>query len=63
MKIKITLVAFLSFFQLSIGQVIINELDCDTPSIDDQEFVELKSDTPNFLLDGYVVVFFNGNPA
>ncbi len=45
------------------GQIVINELDCDTPSIDDEEFVELKSDTPNFALDGYVVVFFNGNTS
>lgn len=43
------------------GQVVINELDSDTPSIDDKEFVELKSTTPNFSLDGYVLVFFNGN--
>lgn len=43
----------------SYGQVVINELDSDTPSIDDKEFVELKSATPNFSLDGYVLVFFN----
>ena len=42
-------------------QLVINELDCDTPGIDDMEFVELLSDTPNFPLDGYVVVFFNGS--
>lgn len=46
---------------ISSGQVVINELDSDTPSIDDKEFVELKSVTPNFPLDGYVLVFFNGN--
>lgn len=46
---------------LSYGQVVINELDSDTPGIDDKEFVELKSATPNFSLDGYVLVFFNGN--
>ncbi len=50
-------------FQLSFGQVVINELDCDTPGVDDKEFVELKSDTPNFSLDGYVVVFFNGSDS
>lgn len=43
------------------GQVVINELDSDTPSTDDREFIELKSTTPNFPLDGYVLVFFNGN--
>lgn len=46
----------------SYGQVVINELDSDTPGIDDKEFVELKSAVPNFSLDGYVLVFFNGNP-
>jgi len=43
------------------GQVFINELDSDTPSTDDREFIELKSTAPNFPLDGYVLVFFNGN--
>ena len=42
------------------GQVVINELDTDTPSTDDMEFVELKSITPNFSLNGYVLVFYNG---
>lgn len=45
----------------AVGQVVINELDCDTPGIDNMEFVELLSATPNFPLDGYVVVFFNGS--
>ena len=45
----------------SYGQIVINELDSDTPGIDDKEFVELKSTVPNFSLDGYVLVFFNGN--
>jgi hypothetical protein len=44
----------------SYGQVVINELDSDTPSTDDKEFVELKSTTPNLSLNGYVLVFFNG---
>ena len=43
--------------------VVINELDCDTPGIDYQEFIELKSETPNFPLDGYVLVFFNGSTS
>jgi len=45
------------------GQVVINEVDADTPSADDKEFIELKSATPNFSLDGYVLVFFNGTTA
>lgn len=42
------------------SQVIINEFDSDDSSTDDMEFIELKSDTPNFSLNGYVLVFFNG---
>jgi len=45
------------------AQVVINELDSDTPSTDDREFIELKSTVPNFPLDGYVLVFFNGNAS
>ncbi|TXI66761.1 MAG: T9SS type A sorting domain-containing protein [Flavobacterium sp.] len=41
------------------AQVVINELDSDTPGSDVLEFVELKSATPNFSLNGYVLVFFN----
>lgn len=43
--------------------VVINELDSDTPGVDDKEFVELKSATPNFALDGFILVFFNGSAA
>ena len=59
----ITSIVSLFICQIISGQIVINELDCDTPSIDDKEFLELKSETPNFNLDGYVVVFFNGNPT
>ena len=53
----------------SFSQIVINELDCDTSqtidtvvdNIDKHEFLELLSETPNFPLDGYVVVFFNGS--
>ena len=45
------------------GQLVINELDSDTPGIDNEEFLELLSETPNFPLDGYVVVFFNGSAS
>src|SRR6187402_4001166 len=44
----------------SFAQVVINEIDADTPSTDTMEFIELKSATANFSLDGYVLVFFNG---
>lgn len=46
---------------MAIGQVLINELDCDSPGVDDMEFLELLTETPHFPLDGYVVVFFNGS--
>lgn len=64
MKKKLLAVILLFFACTTLfSQVVINELDCDTPGIDDQEFVELKSDTPNFSLDGYVLVFFNGSSS
>ena len=47
--------------QFSFSQVVINELDCDTPSTDTKEFIELKSSDPNFALDGYVLVLYNGS--
>jgi len=40
--------------------VVINEVDADTPGIDSEEFVELFGD-PGAPLDGLVVVFYNGN--
>ena len=49
------------FSNIASGQIVINELDSDTPSTDDREFIELKSTVPNFPLDGYVLVLFNGN--
>lgn len=55
--------AFLSLFFgfVSYGQVVINEMDTDTPSTDDKEFIEFKSAVPNFPMDGYVLVMFNGS--
>ena len=63
MKKSIILLILLLGFQFSFGQIVINELDCDTPGIDNLEFLELKSDVPNFPLDGFVVVFFNGSAS
>ncbi|MEO5789749.1 MAG: endonuclease I, partial [Gelidibacter sp.] len=60
-KYSITFFLFIVFSSMALSQVVINELDCDTPGIDDKEFVELLSETPNFPLDGYVLVFFNGS--
>ncbi|NNE27507.1 MAG: T9SS type A sorting domain-containing protein [Saprospiraceae bacterium] len=61
MKYLLVLAAFVMTSTVAISQLVINELDCDTPGIDDMEFLELLSDTPNFPLDGFVVVFFNGS--
>ena len=42
-------------------QVVINEIDADQTGTDTGEFIELKSTNPNFSLNGYLVVLFNGN--
>ncbi len=55
------LLLFLLFCNVSFAQtVVINELDCDQTSTDTAELIEFKSSVPNFSLDGYVLVFFNG---
>ena len=59
MPLKILSTLFLFFGFISSAQVVINEIDADNPGSDIFEFVELKSSTPNFPLDGYVLVFFN----
>ena len=59
---KITFIVILLISGLVWSQdIVINELDADSPSIDTAEFVELKSVTPNFSTDGYILVFFNGS--
>lgn len=60
---KITLLLALALAGTSFGQIVINELDADQTSTDTEEFIELLSATPNFSLDGYIVVLFNGNSA
>ncbi|WP_298116195.1 endonuclease [Flavobacterium sp.] len=57
-KLLLPIVFFCSFSMNA--QIFINELDCDTPSTDDKEFIELKSSTAFFPLDGYVLVLYNG---
>lgn len=42
------------------AQFVINEVDADQPAADTQEFVEIYG-TPGASLDGYLLVFFNGN--
>jgi len=58
---KIFPLFILLIFQFSNAQIVINEVDSDSVGTDTKEFIELKSDTPNFPLDGYVVVLFNGS--
>ncbi len=53
----------LTAFSVSNAQIVINEIDPDTPSTDTKEFIELKSASPLFALDGYVLVFFNGSAS
>ena len=60
LKKSITLL-ILIIHQVLFSQIVINEVDCDTPSTDTKEFIELKTVTPHFALDGYVVVLFNGS--
>jgi hypothetical protein len=61
---RVLLALFLFITSYSWSQVlVINELDADTPSVDTKEFIELKSQTPNFSTDGYILVFFNGSTS
>jgi len=41
--------------------IVVNEVDSNTPGVDNMEIIELKSASPNFSLDGYVLVLFNGS--
>lgn len=61
---KIIVLLLITICSNSWSQVLlINELDADTPSIDTMEFIELKSQSPNFSTDGYILVFFNGSSS
>lgn len=43
------------------AEILINEVDADTPGTDAAEFIELyDGGVGNYLLDGYVVVLYNG---
>ncbi|SRX52282.1 T9SS type A sorting domain-containing protein [Aequorivita sp. CIP111184] len=58
---KITFIASLLFYTISFSQIHINEVDVDQTGTDVSEFVEILSDSPNFSLEGYIVVFYNGS--
>lgn len=63
MKRVLLLLIFLAPVLVWSQILVINEIDPDTPSTDTAEFVELKSQTPNFSTDGYILVFFNGSTS
>ena len=59
---KITLLVAMLFATLSIAQNIkIVEIDADQTSTDDMEFLEILTESSNQSLNGYIVVFYNGN--
>lgn len=62
LKKLLFLIAF-ACYSVSNAQIVINEIDPDTPSTDIKEFIELKTPSPFTALDGYVVVFFNGSSS
>jgi len=60
MRLKILLFLFFLSF-VSVSQVVINEIDVDMTGSDVNEIIELKSSSPNFSLDGYIIVLYNEN--
>lgn len=60
MSQKLLSIFTLLLFNISFSQVVISEINSNTPSTDVLEFVELHSSTGDFSLNGYVLVFFNG---
>lgn len=61
-KIFTVLILLMSSFSWS-QVLVINEFDPDSPSTDTAEFIELKSQIPNFSTDGFILVFFNGSTS
>ncbi len=59
----LTIVLVLFAFAKANSQILINELDVDTPSFDTTEFIELRTPTPFQSLDGYILVLFNGSSS
>lgn len=60
---KLLFLIVFACFSISNAQIVINELDADTPSTDVKEFIELKTPSPFTPLDGYVLVLFNGGSS
>lgn len=59
MSQKLLTYLFLFLGTFSYSQVVINEVDSDMTGSDLNEIIELKSSTPNFSLNGYVIVLYN----
>ena len=57
----ITILASVLFYTISFSQIRINEGDVDQAGTDVTEFVEILSESPNFSLEDYIVVFYNGS--
>jgi Endonuclease I/Secretion system C-terminal sorting domain len=62
-KKHLQLIILLLISQLASAQIYINEIDSDSPGIDTKEFVEIRTVAPFTSLNGYILVFFNGNAA
>ena len=58
MKTKLLFITFFVISWLSYSQVVINEIDPDTPSTDQKEFIELKSTTSKFFFRWLCFSFF-----
>jgi endonuclease I len=58
---SIAVLFFIAVPQLCFAQIYINEIDSDSPGIDTKEFVEIRTTVPFTSLNGYILVFFNGN--
>jgi hypothetical protein len=54
---------FVAPVPVPVVHLVISEVDCDTPSVDAQEFVELWCGVGSLDLAGYILVFFNGGAA
>ena len=62
MKKLVLFVSFLFVVSLMFAQILINEVDADQTGTDSVEFIELyDGGAGNTLLDGYVIVLYNGN--
>lgn len=62
-KLSFAFVSFVFSISFFAQPVIISEIDADTPGVDTQEFIELRTTEPFTSLNGYVLVIFNGSSS